>query len=266
MNARKKRKFRSTLALAASKGKGASGAAANALAQRVHALEEAVETLSWRAFYDTYPESGQVREFALNGQERYVTATADGWVVMMLRGTRTSVASGTRVMLNSSLGGRDRGVVQEGALSGQAFDVASGYLAASYPRIDNLVIRVGKRAGGAVVIGGKAYDLELRLAYSEGGAAKTAGPFAAMTKPANPTPAGDHALELPDFPHDLGAGYGPHGTVWFRIGHGGDRYMHAGRVSEGCITCAPDHWEAIYQIAHRARANDGRSVGTLKVL
>lgn len=266
MSARKK-KMQSVLGYANVHARtGRNKAAQNIATQRIAALEEAVEALTWRAFYDSFPEAERAFLPAPGGQERYVMSTSDGWVAMMLGGTRTSVASGTKVVLNSSGGGRDAGVIQEGALQGRGFDVTSGYLAPAYPRIDNLVIRVGKRAGGPVSSGGVSYDLELNLAYSEGGASKTTGPFPAKTHPANPTPSGVHALELPDYPHGLGASYGPHGTVWFRIGHSGDRYLHPGRISAGCMTCAPDHWDRIYEIVHRARASDGQSVGTLNVV
>jgi hypothetical protein len=267
MNARKKKKLRSAFGRANVHARtGRHGGAQDTAAQRIAALEEAVEALTWRAFYDRYPEIERAFVPAPGGKERYVMSTGDGWVVMMLGGTRTSVASGTKVLLDSSAGGRDAGVIAEGALQGRRFDVTSGYVVPAYPRNDNLMIRVGKRAGGPVVVDGVSYDLELNVAYSEGGAAKTAGPFPAKTDPGNPTPSGDHALDIPDYPHGLGAGYGPHGTVWFRIGHSGDRYLHPGHVSAGCLTCAPNDWDRIYGIVHRARANDGQSVGMLKMI
>lgn len=261
MNARKKKKAYAALAEIRWRAR----ALPDLQETRLRALEEAVEQLSWRSFHEMYPDTGRALVVAPAAQERFVKATADGWVTVMVGSTRTAAASGTKVSLNASSGGRDTGTILEGALQGQSFDVATSYLTAEYARIDSLVVQVGKRAGGPVVIGGVSYDLELRLAYSEGGTARSAGPYSAATDPRNPTPPGRHALELPDFPHSLGAGYGPHGTVWFRIGHTGDRYLHPGRFSAGCITCAPDHWEAIYHITHCARSNDGKSVGLLEM-
>lgn len=262
MNNRKRKKW---LAATSSKRTRAGREAMSALVQKTNALEEAVEKLTWRAFYQglagTLPEASP----ALIAQERYVKSTREGWVNVLMGGSETALTSGIKIALNSSSGGRDFGLIQEGVLQGQRFDVVSGYLVNSYTRLDSLVIRVGKRTGGALTVGGVAYDLELKVSYSEGGSARAAGPFAAKTDAANPLPNGDHAIEIPDFPHALGSAYGPRGTVWFRIGHSGDRYLHPGRVSAGCITCAPDHWEAIYQIAHAARTNDDKSVGLLKM-
>lgn len=81
----------------------------------------------------------------------------------------------------------------------------------------------------------------------------------------NPVPLGNHDVEIADYPHDLGAPYGPHGKVWFRIGHSGDRYVHPGRISAGCLTCAPSQWEQIYPVLNCARASDGVSIGKMLV-
>jgi len=55
---------------------------------------------------------------------------------------------------------------------------------------------------------------------------KSSGPFAATTDAA--LPVGSHDVEIADFPHSGGVGYGNLGTVWFRLGHNGDRSMMAG--------------------------------------
>lgn len=258
MSARKKKQARN--AVWRSKTEGASQE------QRLRNLEEAVERLTARDFYKTFGENGPVFVPGSLIQDRYVKPTSDGWVKVMINGTKTGAASGTKVSLNNSSGGRDAGVIQEGILQGQSFDVSTGFLDPSYPRIDALDIKVTRHPGGGVVIGGKTYDLELNLSYKENDVVKSGGPFAAKTHATNPTPTGLHDVEIPDFPHDLGLPYGPFGTVWFRIGHSGDRYMHPGRDSAGCITCAPRDWQAIYRVAHRGRSNDGKSVGVLNML
>jgi hypothetical protein len=262
MNNRNRKKWRTAM----SSERARSGPAMRSdLALKVDELAEAVEKLTWRAFYHERALPLSETTLSLTAQERYIKSTREGWVNVMMGGSQTAAASGTKIIFNNTVGGRDFGLIGEGVLQGQGFDVVSGYLVNSYGRFDSLVMRVGKRTGGPLTIGGVAYDLELKLSYSEGGSARSAGPFAAKTDPANPLPSGEHALEIPDFPHALGSNYGPRGTVWFRIGHSGDRYLHPGRVSAGCITCAPDHWEVIYQIAHCARAIDDKSVGMLKM-
>lgn len=238
---------------------------AAALANRLAALEEAIDGLlreQFERFSRSVPQATALKLPA--AQDRFVRATADGWLLVMMSGTKTSLPSGLKVSLTGSSGGRDDGVVSEGMLAGKRFDVTAGNLAASFRRLDSLKATVAKRAGGPVVIGGVSYELELQLAFKEAGISKSAGPFAATTDAANPISSGNHEMEIADFPHDYGSTYGPHGTVWFRIGHSGDRYVHPGRRSAGCLTCAPSQWEAIYEILNSARL-DARSVGTLTV-
>lgn len=96
------------------------------------------------------------------------------------------------------------------------------------------------------------------------------GPVDGFTDPRNPIPKGTHDLEIPYEPHGTyGRPYLPHSpfaTTWFRIGHSGDRFLHPGRVSEGCATInALDHSTAIYTYLITARM-DAISVGTIEVV
>ncbi len=87
--------------------------------------------------------------------------------------------------------------------------------------------------------------------------------------PSTPWTAGFYDVEIPDAPHKGGLNY-PDVTrakTWFRIGHQGDRYIHTGRNSLGCITVTEhDRWDELYTILVRARKDDGRSIGTLQVV
>lgn len=237
------------------------------LLRRIEQLEETVDSLRGRLIHND--KSGRIPESELLAlpvaQDRFIRATADGWLLVLVAGTRTSLPSGLKISLTSSSGGRDYGTVLEGVLAGTAFDVSSGNLQTNFRRLENLQANVKTRAGGPVVIGGTSYELELRIAFSEGGNQRTIGPFAAKTDSTNPVPLGNHDLEIADYPHDGGAQYGPHGMVWFRIGHQGDRYVHPGRISAGCLTCAPSQWEEIYPVLNCARANDRVSIGKMLV-
>ncbi len=98
----------------------------------------------------------------------------------------------------------------------------------------------------------------------------TVGPVDGFTDPRNPIPKGTHDLEIPYEPHgDYGRPYlshSPFATTWLRIGHSGDRFLHPGRVSEGCATInALDHWTTIYRYLIKAR-KDLSSVGTIEVV
>ncbi len=232
------------------------------LNDRIAGLEDAIERLLHKDFYHglATAERGSVAPFV--PQDRFVRPTTDGWIEVLIGGARQPLFSGTKVAFSQTSGGRDYGVVSEGAFEGKSFDVASGNLDTGYRRLQNLIVKAVTRPGGPIDIDGVPYELNITLSYREGGAAKSSGPFPARTDPDNPLPAGTHDLEIPDFPHPKGKPYGPHGMVWFRIGHSGDRYLHPGKGSLGCITCAPANWPVIYNIVHASRL-DSKSTGRL---
>lgn len=81
---------------------------------------------------------------------------------------------------------------------------------------------------------------------------------------------GLYEVQLPDYPH---AGGGPYmdvakkAKVWFRIGKDGERYIHTGTYSLGCITLTENsRWDALCSVLIRSRAGDGRSIAVLKVI
>ena len=81
---------------------------------------------------------------------------------------------------------------------------------------------------------------------------------------------GLYDIEIPDYPHSGGARYekeAPRAKTWFRIGHDGERYLHTGGQSLGCITVIEiTRWEEIYNILIKARKGDSMSVGILEVI
>jgi len=91
------------------------------------------------------------------------------------------------------------------------------------------------------------------------------GPVAAKTDLKNPAPTGTHDLEIPDFQHNDAKRYGAYATTWFRVGHSGDRYLHPGGVTLGCVTVTEiAEWPSIWRYLINARKDD-QSVGTLEV-
>lgn len=80
---------------------------------------------------------------------------------------------------------------------------------------------------------------------------------------------GTYDVEIPDAPHSGGLRY-PEAALsrtWFRVGHTGDRYIHTGAGSLGCITVLErDRWDALCSMLMRARKGDNVSVGTLTVI
>lgn len=87
--------------------------------------------------------------------------------------------------------------------------------------------------------------------------------------PSNPPPTGTHDLEIPDEVHSIGSSYlssSKYATTWFRIGHSGDRYLHPGTASLGCVTVtALGEWTNIYNYLIARRKGDGKSVGTIQI-
>lgn len=236
------------------------------LLRRISALEDAVDALRSRQLHGESLERFESRDLGalLAAQDRFVRMTTDGWLLALASGTKTPLASGLKVSLTNTSGGRDYAIVLEGVLLGKTFDVAAGNLDSTFKRFEALTVNVRKR-GQPVEIGGIKYELEVKISFKEGGIPKAIGPFAATTDPTNPVPSGQNDIEIPDAPHIKGLGYSAHSTVWFRIGHEGERYVHPGKYSAGCLTCAPAHWEEIYAVLHCARDGTPTNVGKLIV-
>ncbi len=95
------------------------------------------------------------------------------------------------------------------------------------------------------------------------------GEFDAFTKDDNPPPTGLHDIEIPYEPHPKGHAYigqARYAKTWFRIGHSGDRFLHCGQGSLGCITVRDIYkWDQIYKhlIISRKGVN---SIGIVEVL
>ena len=88
--------------------------------------------------------------------------------------------------------------------------------------------------------------------------------------PETPWEKGLYDIEIPDAPHKGGENYfsqSKRAKTWFRIGHDGERYLHAGGFSLGCITVIePNRWTEIYNNLIKARKGDFMSVGVLEVI
>lgn len=88
--------------------------------------------------------------------------------------------------------------------------------------------------------------------------------------PKNPWNKGLYDIEIPDYAHKGGARYqkeAKRAKTWFRIGHSGDRYLHTGGISFGCMTVVEKkRWVEIYSALIKARKGDFLSVGVLEVI
>jgi hypothetical protein len=95
------------------------------------------------------------------------------------------------------------------------------------------------------------------------------GEYDAITDPSNPTLTGMHDIEIPYEPHPGGDSYtgqAKYAKTWFRVGHSGDRFLHCGNISAGCITVKDiDKWDEIYK--HLIVSRKGfDSIGTVEII
>lgn len=93
--------------------------------------------------------------------------------------------------------------------------------------------------------------------------------YQATDHPDTPWKKGLYDIEIPDSPHSGGARYqkkAPRAKTWFRVGHTGERYLHTGNYSLGCMTITEvSKWMEIYNALIKARKGDSMSVGVLEV-
>ncbi len=196
---------------------------------------------------------------------QWLGQTTDGWIVTLdSAGRRRSLPSHIKLNVTGTTSGRDQFQVLEGVNSGTDGTIAtgSGLLTTVNPHKSAATVRFRNRTGGPTTIAGVTYDKELVIEYNDGSGSQSAGPFNAVGDSANPIPVGSHVLQVPDYPHDLGASYSQYGTVWFRIGTSGDRYLHPGSISAGCATAQGSTWVQIYETIVKRR-DASNNVGTL---
>ena len=87
--------------------------------------------------------------------------------------------------------------------------------------------------------------------------------------PKDPWQKGLYDLEIPDYAHHGGEYYpeAKRAKVWFKVGHSGARYLHAGGISRGCMTIIETkRWMEIYNKLIKARKGDFMSVGILEII
>ncbi|MFA4872650.1 MAG: hypothetical protein WC659_01805 [Patescibacteria group bacterium] len=95
--------------------------------------------------------------------------------------------------------------------------------------------------------------------------------YKVLNFPQDPEPwkNGLYDIEIPDAPHEPGEAYLDRARlakVWFRVGHGGERYLHTGSVTLGCITLTEvERWDYMCKVLMKARKGDGESIGVLEI-
>ena len=184
----------------------------------------------------------------------YLKHSDDGWyVVLNDKGLKEPLPEYLKVHMIRTQDNRDYFQVLEGLNFGKTFSIA-------------------RRNGISYIEKGTIHKALAELTFNiktENLEIKGLGTFKAITYLDNPVPLGNYDIEIPDAPHGLGSGYlgnAEYALTWFRVGNAGDRYLHCGSFSAGCITVKDvDKWDKIYEHLIISRKNN-QSVGTVEVV
>lgn len=186
---------------------------------------------------------------------RYVPNTEDGWIVGIREDNheRVSLPTYLKVRFDRVQLKREYLNVLEGPLQGIQVSVkldsrGKSYLLQDNPHTDPIFLT---------------YSISKRTLRIKNKTYQTNDTPDAQWK------AGMYDVEIPDAPHQGGHNYpdAKYATIWFRIGHSGDRYIHTGRHSLGCITLIEQKkWDSLCETLLKGRKGDGKSVGVLEVI
>ncbi len=193
---------------------------------------------------------------------RYITTENDGWLRVKLEPSARIVPLPQYLKVNFSerRNGRDYFRIEEGVYKNSQASVSQKTASSSW-----LGTPLPAYRGPA----------NLTFKKGEGKLITPIGALTATTSPSNPIANGQHPIQIPDFPHDIGRGYVAQASkslTWFYLGignaapGGNDRYLHTGQISAGCVTVTDvARWDSLYAVLILARAPGGKNVGTIIV-
>jgi|CXWL01.1.fsa_nt_gi hypothetical protein len=188
--------------------------------------------------------------------DHYIKETDQGWVIVVLdeSSKKISLPSYLRIQLNSTKSGRNYFTIMEGPFQGKTGSV----------KLDE--------NGSSFIAEGNPYNSPIRMKYSISKKTLTVKEetYKTIDYEEKPWQKGLYDIELPDVPHKGGQNYltaSSKAFVWFRVGHTGERYIHIGRRTLGCITLTEhDRWNGLYDLLIKARKGDSTSIGTLEII
>ena len=187
---------------------------------------------------------------------RYVNETSDGWLNIKLEsGEKKSLPSFLKVSLLDSTKERDYFVILEGYLRGKKANVLSkgnglSHLEEKNPQRKQAKLKLYLSKKILWIVGlGKFNVAEIDEGYK-------------LLK------VGKYDVEIPSGPHGDMDDFKKHSKfamTWFRVGYSGDRFIHIGHVSRGCVTIKQVRsWTSISRYLLKSR-KDEVSVGVLEV-
>lgn len=186
---------------------------------------------------------------------RYVPDEEDGWLVVLFEDDKSTVSlpAYLKVRIDHTDTKREYFTILEGAYRGK---LASVRLKKDRTSRFILDVQHGTSIFASYSISKKVFTLNGKI-------------YTAVDYKNAPWKKGLYDIEIPDYPHGRNNTYteAKRQKIWFRIGHDGERYLHAGSFSLGCITITETvRWMEIYNALIRARKGDDESVGVLEVV
>jgi len=188
--------------------------------------------------------------------EQYVPEMKSGWLVVNIKGLKEpqGIPAYLRVQVHKSDKNFDYFTILEGAYKNKTGRVSKKPNGSSYFSIGILDRNKDVQAY---------YSISKKEFYLNGKSYKV------IEYPGKPWEKRLYDIEIPDAPHGGGLNYpeSAKATVWVRIGHTGDRYLHTGQHTLGCMTIIEtNRWNEIFETLIQARKSDNQSVGTLEVI
>lgn len=184
---------------------------------------------------------------------KYIPKTKDGWLVVLRGKDPESLPTFLKVRHDKIERGREYFTVLEGVWAGEVFSI----------KLDgdkSSLLDDNPQSGPAFL----KYSISKRLLIL--GRDK----YNAVDYQNDHLKKGFYDVEIADSPHNKGIPYlaqAKYAKVWFRVGHDGERYIHAGGRSAGCVTLIElKKYDEFCEILLKSRKGDGRSIGTLEAI
>lgn len=196
-------------------------------------------------------------EASVTETTRYIPDISNGWLkVKITSGETVSLPAFLKVQSGYIESGREYFTILEGSYRGQKASV-------SLDNVNNNTSRLLADVKHEPLI-------HLQYSISQKKLVIANKKYKTTDHAETPWKKGWYDIELPDYPHPKGRDYegrAPRAMSWFRIGHEGERYLHTGSRSLGCITVTEvEKWDEIYNKLIKARKGDFLSVGALEVV
>jgi hypothetical protein len=209
-------------------------------------------------FYDDYADSYRNHQIKaaleLNATTKpiaYIPDVNGGWLLVYLEPSKEQVSLPftLKVQLDYSKDKRDYFTILEGVHKGKRASVKEGYLKRN-PKYKQQIKLIYYKRSGILKIDGRNEEYK-----------------AVMD---NPLPNGIYVIQLPDYPHEKGRLYldrAKRALTWFRIRANGERYLHTGSISAGCLTVTDvKKWDSLYDaIIWCRKSGDDNAHGILEI-